>query len=96
MPKQSFINKLVNKFTGKEAPPEIVQSIQQKLRNVLDDTHATRRQWLINAAFSRSQQWSVLHRTEDRLVNPVAPPGRKHVTDDMVKPAKKHLILLLM
>ena len=85
-------DKLVNKFTGKEKPDDIVASIQGKLRNVLDDTRTTRRQWLINAAFARSQQWTILRRTEDRLVNLAAPPGRKHVTDDMIRPAKKHFI----
>jgi len=85
-------DKLVNKFTGKEDKPEIVQEIQNKINTWIDDTRTIRRQWLINSAFARSQQWCILRDTEDQLVNLAAPPGRKQITDDMIKPAKKHFI----
>ena len=86
------LDKLIGKFTGKEDTPEIVQEIDNKINAWLNNTHTIRRQWLINSAFARSQQWSILHDTDDRLVNLVAPPGRKQITDDMIKPAKKHYI----
>lgn len=69
---------------------EIIESILHKrdaLQNQLRDTY---RQWLINSAFSRGQQFHILHRNEDRLIRLKEPRGRKQVMDDMVGPWKRH------
>lgn len=80
------------KLTGKETDTEIIRDILNKRAWYFEETRVTRRQWLINAAFARSQQWTVLHRTEDRLIFLSEPPGRKQVTVDMIRPWKTHMI----
>lgn len=80
------------RFTGKESDDELVAAIKQRYNMYLDSTKTMRRQWLINAAFSRGQQFSILHPTEDRLITLQEPPGRKRVTVDVIGPWKEHMV----
>ncbi len=73
----------------------MVAEIKARHKSNFDDASNVRRQWLINSAFSRGQQFCVLHRTEDRLIYPQEPQGRKQVTVDMIGPWKEHMIASL-
>jgi len=85
-----------NIFDGTEEHDIIGAGVEAKFIWHRDATKRTRRQWLVNAAFARSQQFSVLHRTEDRLVTPVQPGKRKQVTVDKIGPWKKRRIANLV
>jgi hypothetical protein len=70
---------------------ELVSSVTKKREWFMSATRTMRRQWLINAAFSRGQQYVQLMRTEDRLIALQPPGGRKMVTDDMIGVWKDHM-----
>jgi hypothetical protein len=70
----------------------IVSNIENKYTWFLEATRETRRQWLVNSAFTRGQHFSVLHRDEDRLVTLQENGIRKMVMDDMISPWKQHFI----
>ena len=71
----------------------IKEFIRQRLSMFDLQNSRTRRQWLVNSAFSRGQQWSVLDSTEDRLINfKPSNEDRKLITDDMIGPWKKHIV----
>lgn len=80
------------RFTGDEDDTTIAAEIEERCSWYESETRTLRRQWLINSAFARGQQFSLLHRTEDRLVNLNLPPGRKQVQVDMIGPWKEHMI----
>lgn len=92
------MNKYPNQYdekyilTGKEKDEEIASFIRDKISIYDDQNKRTARQWLLNAAFARGNQWSVLHDTEDRLINSRKPAGRKLVTDDMVGAWKEYVV----
>jgi len=83
------------RFTDDMADADVLAAIDNRLKMFYDETSAVRRQWLVNSAFCRGQQFCVLHRSEDRLIYPQAPPGRKQVTIDMIGPWKEHMIASL-
>lgn len=87
---------LKGKFRGNEDDAKVAMDVVAKRNWGYNTTRTTRRQWLINGAFARSQQWSILHRTEDRLIYLQQPPGRKQVTIDVISPWKEHMIASLV
>lgn len=81
-----------NILTADAPDSEIVANVKNKRMWFMDATRTMRRQWLINAAFARGQQFSILHRTEDRIIDLVDPGRRKQVTDDMIGPWREHMV----
>lgn len=79
-------------FTGKESDETIASSIAERRKWFMRQTHTLRRQWMLNAAFARGQQFSILHPTQDKLIYLQEPPGRKQVQVDVVGPWKEHMI----
>jgi len=77
---------------GSESDSEIVSNIEAKVSWFMRTTRDQRRQWLINSAFARGQQFSVLHRNDDRLIQLQAPGKRKQVMDDMIGPWVEHTV----
>lgn len=82
----------VNILPADASEGDIVANVERKRAWFLDATRIMRRQWLINAAFARGQQFSVLHRTEDRLIDLQEPGRRKQITDDLIGPWVEHQI----
>lgn len=76
----------------KDDDPEIVTNVENKYSWFHQATRETRRQWLINSAFTRGHHFSILHRDEDRLVTLKEPDDRKQVMDDMISPWKQHFV----
>ena len=85
-------NAAIEAFTGTEDDGELVQQINGKVATHHQLTHRTRRQWMLNAAFFRGQQFMVLCRNEDRLFQLQAPHGRKQVMDNLMGPWKDQII----
>lgn len=79
-------------FKGTEDDNELVTQINSRREVYLEESRTTRRQWLQNAAFARSQQWSILHRTEDRLITLQEPGKKRMITLDLIGPWKEHMI----
>jgi hypothetical protein len=77
---------------GKETDSELVTLINTRYKRWLDESRNARRQWMMNSAFVRGQQFSLLHRTEDRLLTLKAPPGRILVMDNMIGPWRDHMV----
>ncbi len=75
-------------LTGTEKDGEIVSNVRGKITCWENESRDTRRQWMLNSAFARGQQYSVFARNEDRLISVPLPPGRKQVMDDMIGPWK--------
>lgn len=71
---------------------EVVQNIEAKVDYYHGASRDHRRQWLMNGAFARGQQFCVLHETDDRIIPIQQTNGRKMVTDDMISPWKEHMI----
>jgi len=88
--KQEFPDKYV--LTGKEPLPEIISHIEDKIRIYNEQNNATYRQWLLNAAFSRGQQWGVVDTTSNVFSALKAPEGLNYVTDDMIGPWKRAMV----
>lgn len=79
-------------FRGDEEDDAIATQINTRYSRYLDESRTTRRQWLQNAAFTRMQQWSILHRTEDRLITLQEPGKKRMITVDLIGPWKEHMI----
>lgn len=78
---------------GKDADDgDVAANVAGKYRWFVNESRLVRRQWLINSAFTRGQQFHVLHDTDDRLIYLQQPPGRKQVMDDLIGPWKDHLV----
>jgi hypothetical protein len=82
-------------------PPDVedsalVENVKGKKDWYVQESRATRRQWLINAAFSRGQQFSILHKNDDKLLELREPPGRKQVMIDKIGPWKKNMVANLV
>ena len=95
----SFFNKnkpIYEIFTGNETDDEIVKQINgiRTINHRLSSR--TRRQWLLNSAFARGQQFMILRRNEDRLVQPRVPGNRKLVMDNLIGPWKEAMIANLV
>ena len=96
----SFLNKFRNndlkyfasKLTKDTSDDTLIEVVKNRCTWFANETQTMRRQWLINAAFARTQQYSILHGTEDRLLYLQEPPGRKQVTVDLIGPWKEHMI----
>ena len=89
--KKKFPDKEYTQIITTTDEAELVKSITSKRSWFMGATRNMRRQWLINAAFSRGQQYVGLMRTEDRLIALQPPGGRKMVTDDMIGVWKEHM-----
>ena len=74
---------------GNPSDEEILVNLEGKYSHYIQKSRRIRRQWLINAAFARSQQFCILHDTDDRLVYLSAPEGKKLITDDKISPWKE-------
>ena len=81
-----------NQVADDVSDSSLVVDINQKYAWYLQESRITRRQWLINAAFTRGHQFSVLHRTEDRIIEIKEPTNRKMVQVDKISPWKRHMI----
>lgn len=79
-------------LTGKEDDEFIAEHIRSKITQYDSDNKQTARQWMVNAAMARGNQFSVLHEHDDRLIQLKPPPGRKMIMDDMIGPWKEHII----
>ena len=90
--KYSPDKKVLSIIRGDEDDDKIVTTITGKLKRFEQQSTKIRRQWLINSAMVRGQQFAVLHRTEDRLISLQAPPGRKLIMDNMIGPWRDHMI----
>lgn len=84
--------KLSSIIVGNPDDDEIVKNVEQKIDVFMRENRNTRRQWLVNAAFSRGQQFCVLHNTDDRLMYMKAQPGRKLIMDDRIGPWKEYSV----
>ncbi len=84
---EKFKDKLF--LTGKEPYPEIIDHIKTKIAIYNEQNNKTYRQWLLNAAFSRGQQWGVIGRQSNVFESLTPPSGLNYVTDDMIGPWKK-------
>lgn len=82
--------KLASILVGKLTDDEIVANVTQKIDRFMKENRNTRRQWMINAAFTRGQQFAVLHQTEDKLLYMRPQPGRKLIMDDKIGPWKDY------
>jgi hypothetical protein len=90
-PKNNTSN--VGRLLDMETPDkEIIAVVNDNYTWYMNASRDTRRQWLVNSAFTRGQQWSILHRNEDRLVNLAAPPGRKQIMVDKIGTWKEHTV----
>ena len=78
-------------MTGKESETEIVAAIENRYNWFMTETQSIRRQWLVNAAMARGQQFSILHPNRDTLITLQEPPGRKQVMVDVIGPWKDHM-----
>jgi len=84
--------KVLGIIRGDENDDAIIDTVNNRLAVFKRQSTSIRRQWLINSAMVRGQQFSVLHRSEDRLINLQAPPGRKLIMDNMITPWRDHMI----
>jgi len=81
-----------NVLTGKERSGEFVEDISGKLERFQRLTRDMRRQWLVNSAMRRGQQFAVLHRNEDRIINLASPLKRKQVMENRIGGWCDHMI----
>lgn len=71
---------------------DIISTIANRFQTYLDNTAQMRKQWLINSAFARGQQYCVYSATEDRLLYLQEPTSRPLFQVDMISPWKEHMI----
>jgi len=82
-------------FSGKEDDDYIAEEIESRRTTFLTETVTMRRQWLLEGAFARGQQFNILHSTEDRLIHLQEPPGRKQIQVDVIGPWIEHMVAKL-
>lgn len=70
----------------------IVANINGKYSWYIEASKEIRRQWLRNSAFARGQQYFILHRTDDRIIDIVPKNGRKAVMVDKIGTWKDHTV----
>lgn len=88
--RQQFADKYV--LTGKEPIPEIESHIRDKIEMYHQQNNDTYRQWLLNAAFGRGQQWGVIGARSNVWEAVTPPDGLNYVTDDMITPWKNAMV----
>ena len=76
-------------LTGKEPYPEIIDHIKTKVAIYNEQNKPTYRQWLLNTAFARGQQWGAIGKQSNVFESLTPPSGLNYVIDDMIGPWKK-------
>ncbi len=75
---------------------EIIENVNTKIQRYMQFSRRLRRQWLVNAAMARGNQFSVLYGTESHLIQLPETSGRRKVQDDMISPWIQHMVANMM